>query len=416
VVIIRDGQLEVVGAGVAIPGDAEQIDATGLHVWPGLINAGTNLGMHEIGQVGVTVDTSEPGAFQPDVMAVSALNPHSAMIEVTCAEGITTALLVPNGPRIAGQGGAVDLAGWTMPEMLIEPKLGLVVSLPSEPPEPIVPQRERPKRSPGDDEEEDDNQIRRDLKSTDEFFRSAKLYAEAARDAAARGAALEFVPDGRYDEMAPYVLGEKPVLFRADSYKQILEVLQFAAAHELRAVILGGRDAWKLADLLAERDVPVIYEGTFAMPSRLPGVGNASDAWDANYRALARLSAAGVRFCVAHQGADLAKLVGSEIGFAVGHGLDPDVAARALTLSAAEILGLDDRYGSLEAGKVANVIVTTDHPAQTTNRVRHLFIRGRYVSTESAHTREAERFANRPEPKLPAARTDLKGPPSRSAR
>ncbi len=401
--LIRDGRIAGLGPDVAIPASATIIDARGQHVYPGLINAGTNLGLYEIGAVDVTVDTSGPGTLQPDLMAVSALNPHSAMFEIARAEGITTALIVANGPQIAGQAGLVDLAGWSMPEMLIEPQVGLVVSLPSPSTDPIVPRsRERSRGGNGDDDP---------LAEIDRFFKDARLYA-AARQAGDDDA---FPPDARLDAMIPYVMRQRPVLFRATGYRQILEAIQFADRHELQPVIFGGRDAWKLADLLAARDIPVIYEGTFAMPSRVPGLGNVTDRWDGHYRGLATLAEAGVRFCVSRRDADLAKLAATEIGFAVAHGLDPDRAVRALTLDAAEILGLDDR-GSLEVGKVANVIVCSDHPAQVTNRIAHVFIRGRHQSTESKHTREAARFAERPAPPLPPVRTDLAGPPSQSSR
>ena len=159
--------------------------------------------------------------------------------------------------------------------------------------------------------------------------------------------------------------------------------------------------------MLAARGVPVIYEAVFTLP-------RAPDAWDANYRALATLQAAGVKFCLAHRSADLSKLLPIEAGFAVAHGLDPEAAVRAMTLSAAEILGYEKELGSLDVGKLANVIVTSDHPCQATAVTRHVFIGGRPVPLASKHTRDAEKFAHRPAAALPAERTDLKGPPSQS--
>lgn len=415
--LIRDGRIEAAGSVLTIPPDAEVIDATGLHVYPGLINAATYTGLQEVEAVGVTIDTAEPGTFQPDITAESAFNPHSAMIEVARAEGTTTIALIPSSPTIAGQAGVLDLAGWSMGEMLVASKVGLIVNFPITQAKSLLKEEERP------DEPNTPFPFRREvergrepLQKLERFFRDAKVYAEGVRAAQQAGRPQPSPPDTRYDAMIPYVLGEKPVWFNVSSYQAILEAVQFADALGLRPVILGGREAWKVAGLLAERNIPVIYEGTMSMPSGVPGVTGASEAWNANYAALGVLQRAGVKLALCSRGADLAKLMPLDAGFAVAHGLDPDAAVRAMTLDAAEILGLGDRLGSLEPGKIANVIVCTDHPCQATNVVRYAFIRGRPVSLESKHTREAEKFGNRPRPALPAERTDLKGPPKQSAK
>ncbi|RMF80713.1 MAG: amidohydrolase, partial [Planctomycetota bacterium] len=179
VVLIDDGKIRAVGRNLTIPAGATVVDATGLHVWPGLINAGTTVGMHEIGQVSVTVDTNEPGTYQPDVRAVSAVNPHSAMIEVTRAAGVTTAVVLPGGPTVAGQAGVIHLSGWTLPEMLEESEIGLVVSLPSASPEPVreVESSQRGGHAGGGDASDDEGP----LVELEEFIRNARLYAEAAQ-------------------------------------------------------------------------------------------------------------------------------------------------------------------------------------------------------------------------------------------
>ena len=410
--VIEGPRIVALGADTAAPAGYEIIDGRGLHVWPGLINAASNVGMSEVGQATETVDVNEPGDFHPDLTAVSALNPHSAMIEVTRAEGVLTALLVASAPTIAGQAGLIDLDGWSLDEMLIEPKVGLVVNLPSGRADGIVEreERERGPRGRGDGPDRAAEQLER----VERLFRDAKLYAEAVRAARQADAEPPIPTDPRFDALIPYVTGAKPTLFRADGYKQILEALLFAEQLELKPILVGGRDAWKLADTLAARGVPVIYDGAFSLPGGVPGVRNASDAWDANYRALSVLADAGVKFCLSAPSASLAKLVTYEAGFAVAHGLDPQVAIRAATLSAAEILGVEDRLGSLEPGKIANVIVTTDHPCQLTNVVERAFIRGRPISLESKHTRNAAKFAGRPAPPLAPPRADPRGPASRT--
>lgn len=407
--VMREGRIAAIGRDVAVPAGATIVDATGRHVWPGLINGASEVGMQEIEAVDVTLDTAEPGTYQPDNMAVSGLNPQSAMIETTRAEGITSVLLIPEAPRVAAQAGLVNLAGWTMPEMLIEPRVGLIVNLPSKPAEGVTDDDDRPRgrrgrgpNRPAEQEEEGPDATTRELKETERFFRDARLFAEASRAARSSGNPRPSPGDPRFEAMVPYVLGEKPVLFIAGSYKAILEAVMFAEQLKLKPVILGGRDAWRCADVLAARRVPVIYEGTFGVP-REP------DAWDAQYRALGILHKAGVPFAIGQRSASLAKLVPVEAGLAVAHGLDPDAAVRAMTLSAAEILGVADRLGSLEVGKVADVIVTTDHVCQATTVVTDVFVRGQPAMLESQHSRLAEKFAHRPPPDLPPQRNDLAG-------
>ena len=406
-VIIRDGKIAAVGRGGQIPQGATVIDAAGRHVYPGLINAGTNVGMTEIGAVAVTNDTSEPGTYQPDVRAVSAFNPHSAMVSVTCSDGVLTGLLLPSSPTIAGQAGLVNFDGWTMAEMLVQPDVGLVVNLPSKRPKPIVEGQRRGRgfgRRGG--QQDDEDRSLKALKDLERFFRDAKVYAEAMTAAEQTGVKPAVKQDPRFDAMIPYVLGEKPVLLRADSYKAILEAVMFAGKLDLKPIIVGGRDAWRLADVLAERGIPVIYSGVFSVP-RDP------DVWDANYRAMDVMARAGVKFCLSHGSSSLAKMLPLEAGFGVAHGLDPDVAVRAMTLDAAEILGVGDRLGSIEPGKMANLIITTDNPCQATSVVTHAFVAGKPVKLENQHTRFARKFADRPAPNLPAKK-ELRGPPSQT--
>lgn len=407
VLVMSDGKITAIGgeADVVLHSAMQIIDARGMHVWPGLINAATQLGLYEIGQVEVTKDAFESGEFQPDLMSVSGFNPHSAMIGVARAEGVLSAVIAAGQPAVPGRAGMVGLDGWTMPEMLRASDLGLIVNLPSKPPKPLTEKAKPPFQEWEEEEDEDDKDEDAPLEqlvALERLFRDARLYADAID---AESDTIE--PDLRYAALAPYVRGEKPVLIRADGYKAILEALQFAAELELKPIILGGRDAWKLADLLAERDVPVIYQGVFAVPW-------SNGAWDSNYRAMSVLAASGVRFCLAYEDADLVKLMPLDAGFAIAHGMDPDAAVRAMTLSAAEILGVADALGSLEVGKQADVIVTTDHICQASSRVTHAFIAGQPVSLESKHTREARKFSQRPAPNLPPARKDLKGPPALS--
>jgi len=386
VVLVEGGKIAAVGSSVDASG-ATVVDASGLHVYPGLINAGTQLSLVEIPRIPAVNDTEELAYMQPHVQSVSAVNPHSVHVPIARAEGTTTAFLIPEGGVISGHTGVIDMTGWTMPEMLREKGAGLVMDLPS-----------LPANIDEDDRKERLKKHGEAMKRIEDFIRQAKLYANV------RGDDGKSTEDMRLDAMVPFVNGEKPVVFRADSLKEILEAMKFAKSFELKAIILGGQDAWKCADKLADQDVPVIITSVFDYPQ------SEFERFDAAYANAGKLHEAGVKFCFGYMDGTMAKLLNVQAGMSAAHGLPEDVAVRGLTLSAAEILGMDDKVGSIEVGKVADLIITTGNPIQASTRTVASFIDGEPVDLTSKHEREYEQFKNRPEPDLPPAPEDLNGP------
>jgi imidazolonepropionase-like amidohydrolase len=389
-IIIKDGLIAAVGNSNLDTDGAATINGAGLHVYPGLINASSRTGLVEISRIAGTVDTTEIAQFQPDLKTVSAFNAHSAHIGVSLCEGIMTTAILPSGGYVSGQGGLVQLAGWSMPEMVREPLLGLVMDLPS-----------LPANIDGEDNGIDGH--REAIEAIENFMEKAIHYTAVKQsdpDAIAS--------DIRMEAMGPYVLGEKPVFFRAHSYKEILEAIHFAEEFDLRPIIVGGGEAWKCAKELAENDVPVIVTSVFTRP-RSP-----FDRYDAFYTNAAKLDEVGVQFCFAAPGLSgdpgLAKQLPLFAGMSVAHGLSADQAIRSITLDAAKILGVGDRIGSLEPGKVADVIVTTGNPCQASTRTVAAFLAGQPVELTSYHEQNYQKFMERPAPVLPAE-MDLRGPP-----
>ena len=400
-VVVVEDRIHAVGVDVPLPPGAGVIDGGGLHVYPGLIDAGGTLGLFEIGQTPVTSDSSDIATFAPHLRAASAVHPHSEHIRIARTAGITTALTKPSGGRIAGQSALIHLDGWTVDEMLVLGECGLHMSVPSK---PVRPSRRRFRFGPPRPETD----YEAETKKLGDYIDQAKRYA-AAKEAAAADPTIDFTVDLALEAMIPYVQGERPVIFSADSYKEMIDTIEFAEKHKLRCVLSGATQAWKIANLLAEKDIAVILGTAMSYPR------GEFEPWDSIYRCAGELERAGVRFCFASESASGAYNLGMQAGMAVAHGLTKDAAERALTLGAAGILGVADRIGSIEVGKVADLIVTTDTPLQAASVVTHMFVAGRPVELTSMHTENYEKFRNRPEPDLPPL-PELVGPPSLTAR
>jgi imidazolonepropionase-like amidohydrolase len=191
------------------------------------------------------------------------------------------------------------------------------------------------------------------------------------------------------EAMVPVMRGEIPVIFDVTTVDQIRGVLALADTFGVKVVLRGAREAWRLADTLAMRKMPVIVGPT----TSVPGV---EDPYDMTYANAGVLARAGVKIAFQTSDAANSRNLPYNAALAVAHGLEADDALRALTINAAEIFGVADRYGSLEAGKVANVMVTTGDPMDVRSVVRHLFIRGQEISLDDRHTRLYEQFKARP--------------------
>lgn len=361
-VVIRGGKIAELGPEAAVPDGAAVIDGSGLSVYPGMIDAFTHLGLSEIGSVAGTRDEAEIGEIQPDLRAISAVNPHSEILEVTRANGITAVLSAPHGGLIGGQSAVLRLSGATPREMAVKEVFALHVRF---------PELGGTEESKAEDEKK--------LKALREPFEEARRYdPDRGRDL-------------RMEALLPYVRRERPVVFHADRAREIRAAVRFAGEAGLLPVISGGREAWKAAKLLAERKVPVILGGVMQLPLER------HDPYDSAFANAARLSEAGVRFCVssAQSFSGNARNTPYHAAWAAAYGLDRDEALKAVTLYPAEILGVADRMGSLEPGKDADLIVTTGDPLEVVTDVVYMFIAGRPVSLESRHTRLYEKFKDR---------------------
>ncbi|MDQ7014738.1 MAG: amidohydrolase family protein [Planctomycetota bacterium] len=366
--------------------DVIEIDATGLHVYPGLISPYSQLGLTEIQAVRSTQDMAETRPMSPEVRAAVAINPDSTLFPVTRSNGILLAGVFPtaslriSGPEplglIPGRAALVRLDGWTTEDMAVLPDAGLVINFPLS----------RPFRAWWMEQSEADQTAgyERAIAALDTFFDNAVAYH------AARETDDTLPTDLRYEaveDVLSTTRDQLPTFFRANDYDQITGALNFAAEHNLRPIIVGGRDSHLCLDALKAADAAVILETSFRMPKR------DDSPYDDLYKRPQQLQAAGIRYSFM-AGDDTAheRNLPYAAALAVAHGLPASDALHALTLGAAEIFGVADTFGSLEPGKSATLIVTTGHPLDVLTTIELAFIDGRAIDLENKHTKLADKY------------------------
>jgi imidazolonepropionase-like amidohydrolase len=389
-VVIADGKIVAVGANVPVPAGATSIDAAGHTLYPGMMDAGTSIGLSEIPQgANATVDIAEVGSFNPNAQAIYGLNPHSAHVGVTRVVGITHVASLPTGGIVSGQAAIVNLAGWTPPEMQVVPRAALVINLPRS---GFAGRGFGAFFGAQQANSQDAQRMReRQMDSLRTLLRDAEAYGKAI-DAAERDRTLPRPDrDVVLASLLPAIRGQMPVIFTADRATDIRAAVNFAKEMKLKPIILGGGDAWQVASFLKENDVPVIVTGVMSLPRR------EDDPYDVNYSSPSKLQKAGVRFAITSgdEGAE-ARNLPYTAGMAAAFGLPKAEALKSVTLYPAQILGVADKFGSIEVGKVANLVVTDGDLLEAKTNTRYLFIDGRPVPLGTRHTDLNDLFKGRP--------------------
>jgi imidazolonepropionase-like amidohydrolase len=393
-VVIRDGKIAAVGASVDVPAGAQIIDAKGLQVYPGMFDAITQMGLREIGAVSATVDSSETGNYNPDVVAATAVLPSSEHIAVTRAAGITEVLAVPasrgmdpfgSGGVLGGQASAIHLSGWTIDEMLLKKSAAMVLNWPKMETRTLdfatFTRKEKPFSEAKQEYEKQVNEL-------GDWLERARHYAQAIE----KGSAAKYDRDVKLEALVPVIRGELPVLVFADRAREIRNAVEFCEKQKLRMILAGGSEAYKVKDLLRSKGVPVILRPTLTSPL------DEDDPYDRLLSQPAELAAADVRFAFASFDNSFARRLGQNAANAVAYGLPYDEALRAVTVYPASIFGLSNQIGTIEPGKIANIIITNGDPLELTTDVRYLFIRGQLTSTNNRHKSLYEKYLSRPKP------------------
>jgi imidazolonepropionase-like amidohydrolase len=367
-IVFDKGKIAAIGKDAEIPEGAEVLKLAGKHVYPGLFDALTDLGLVEINSIRATIDYRETGDLNPNTRAIVAVNPDSELIPVARSNGVLLALATPSGRLIPGRSAVIQLDGWTWEDLALKADAALHIEWPAPP---------RPRRARQSEEEPAPSE-------RDAIEQLHKALDDARAYGAARQTDPNFPRDARWEALQDVLAGKLPVVVHAEDLRQITAAVAFAEREKLRLIVAGGYDAPQCAALLKQHDVPVIVGGVYRVPLRR------GDEYDAAYSLPARLKEAGIKFCISSQdrhGASSVRNLPYHAATAVAYGLSADDALRAITLAPAEIFGLADRVGSLEVGKDATLFVTDGDPLETPTQVSAAWIQGRQVELNDRHKR-----------------------------
>lgn len=371
-IIINNGIIEAVGADINIPGDAQVIDYSGQEIYPGMIDSGTRLGLSEIGSISEANDFREFGEITPNMQALTAVNPNSVAIPVTRVSGVTSALTMPAGGPLPGTAATISLFGYT-PDQMFAGSKGVVMNFPS------TAQRGWRRRTP----EQIEKAREKAQETINDAFDKAELYAKIKESDEAR-----YYPE--MEALAKVVNGEVLLYIEVNSAKDILSALEWIEERGYENVVLTGvAEGWRVAEEIAEAGLPVITGPVLSTPTR------GSDAYDTAYKNPGLMQKAGIKVALRTMDTENSRNLPYNAGFAATYGMGREEALKAITINAAEIMGVGDQLGSIEVGKKANIFVSTGDPFQTSTKILDVFIDGYKIPMTSRHTELYDEFLNR---------------------
>ena len=391
-IIVRNGRIIGVGKNLAVPKDLRIIDGKGMHVYPGMVDAATEVGLIEVNSVRETEDLAELGKFNPQLVALTAVNPSSEHIPVTRFNGITTVATMPEGQLIGGHVSLIHLDGWTTDEMGVKPRAGLHMKMPA-----IQAPRGGFAGSDGDPGgaaagrssfAEAKRNYDKEMAEVNEFFESARRYKQA-KDAKP----ADFRTDLKLEAMIPVLEGKEPIMMTAVREREIREAIAFSDKQKVKMILCDAPEAFKVMKEIKEHNIPVILGPMLALPM------DEDNPYDQSYTTPAELQKAGILFSLGTlQGkANISsRNLPYQAGQAVAFGLPHDDAMKAITKNAAEIWGVSDQIGTIEEGKWADLMVTDGDPLEAQTQIKQLFIKGKPVDLSNKQKDLYEKYLNRP--------------------
>lgn len=375
---VTDGKIVAIGSTLSIPsGDAKIIDATGKHVYPGLILANSQLGLVEVNSVRATIDHTEIGNINPSIRSIIAYNSDSKVINTLRANGILLANVVPQGGLVSGSSTVVQLDAWNWEDAAYDLDGRMHLNMPS-----LVPRPNRFAAFFGQDSRQGTDAVKEAFARIDEikqFFREAKAYHAEAKHEKIN---LKF-------EATKKLFDKKQKLFvHCDLVKEMLVAIDFVKEFGFEVVIVGGSEGWQIPELLKQHNIAVLLNQSHSLPT------TQDDDVDLPYKTAAILHKAGVLVAINDEDGQTRGLnLPFNAGTAAAYGMGKEAALSAITLNAAKVLGIDQRTGSLETGKDANIVISDgDILDMKSSVIRYAFIQGRQISLESKHTQLNDRY------------------------
>ncbi len=411
-VLVEDGRIAGTGIGEfrgKAPSGTREIEARGLDLYPGFINATDTTGLMEIGSVRGTDDTREAGRDHPDLSVAAAIHADSAHHRVTRMNGITHVLVRPGRGRIRGQAALIQLAGDTTDEMVVTKDFGLVIGFPrasapdlgqlgndhdhsdhedvdcltagrvQEQVEEVAAQEWNPREGV---------EMPDSIDELDEWFDRALEYAEE-KERLGQAGEQRLLRDRKLEALAPYAQGHKPVLIEANDALTIMAARAWAKDRGLEVIYLGAKEAWKVAGYLGADRARVVLGSVHDLPMR------SNDPYDATWRSASVLAAAGCELALRTDNAEVTRNLPFQAAAAAAWGWGREAALHALTLGAAQMLGVDQFTGSIETGKAANFFLSAGDPLDFPGGIRRMWIGGAEVELTSRQTELRDRYAER---------------------
>lgn len=371
-VLLENGKIAQVGTNITAA-DAEVIDCTGMFIYPGMIDGGTRLGLVEVSSVPETVDYAENGNVTPNMQALTTVNPNSEAIGVTRVSGVTTVLTVPSGGLFPGTAALINLNGYT-PDQMYGGFKAVAMTFPSS------GRRGRFDRRSEEDIKKDSDKA---LKEANDIWENAKSYLELKKS----GADLAYYPE--MDQLSKVISGELPLLIEVNAASDIQNAIKWVEGKNIKVIFTGVAEGWRVAEEIAKAGIPVVTGPVQELPTRQ------SDRYDAAYTNAGKLAKAGVKVALRTDDEENVRNLPFHAAFAAAYGLGKEEALKAVTINTAEIFGIADQYGSVEAGKRANLIVSTGDPFETRSQIIHVFIDGYRVPMSNRHIRLYQEFLER---------------------
>ncbi|MFZ1456556.1 MAG: amidohydrolase family protein [Saprospiraceae bacterium] len=377
-ILLKDGIIADIGTNLSEPQHSKVVDCTSKHIYPGMIDGGSRVGLSEVSSISVTNDFSELGDYIPHMKALTAVNPNAVAIPVTRINGVTTVFAKPSGGTFPGTGALIDLFGYS-PEQMTTGAEHIVMNFPS------TGRRGRWDRRTDDDIKKDADKA---LKNINDVWESVTQYHKM--DSLAKAENQKWLNNNpQMEALLPVFRGQVPILIEVNSKGDIESALEWVADKKLKVVLTGVSEGWRLADKIAKAKIAVITGPVLAVP------GRDNDRYDASYANAGKMSKAGVKVAIRTDGSENTRNLPFNAGFAAAYGLGIDEALKAVTIYPAEIFGVADKYGSLEKNKVANLFVSIGDPFETKTQIEHLFIKGWKIPLESRHTLLYDEFLER---------------------